>query len=140
MKELLLGEGLSIEVFLMNKNQSRLGDFIAVVGLLLSSGGFYIDNVYFFIIGIIVVLLYALSYINEKFIKPLKNTNNNYQKILKDISFQKEINKVKERVSFLEGRMSMLNNKRGVVNPIILIIIILVLILLIQFLKDTGVL
>ncbi len=90
------------------------------------------------VFGIIVIFVYIGFYVNENFIKRIKKNERRLQEFSKEINNSSELQKLKERISYLEGKMSV-KNKKGQMNPILLIIIILILILLILWLKEKGI-
>ncbi|MBW2974935.1 hypothetical protein KY366_04420 [Candidatus Woesearchaeota archaeon] len=123
----------------MKGDTLNLGALISIIGLLISLGGVVIDNIYLISVGIIAILIYTSLYLKASIFDRISGNEISIKNLSKEINTSKEINQLKEKISNLEGKFSMMKNRKGFIDPISLLIILILLVLLILYLKEKGV-
>lgn len=106
---------------------------IALFAALLTIYGFIIESEYKIIcipLGIILLGIYIWWYIKKYISKNFDDQEITIQKM------NNQIQKVREEIGFIKGWIDAINhNKKGVINPIALIVIVIIAIIIILYLQ-----
>ena len=114
-------------------------NIIGVLGGLLTIYGFIESSTYkvFLIIsGIVLIYLYLRWYITEYLTNKLKKIKLDFR--LKINEVESNLHMIKEDLSFIRGWIDAINhnkNKKGAIDPILLIVIVIIVILIILYLQ-----
>ena len=122
------------------------GLVLLIIGIVLNSNFENTLIPYVFIgFGLILIVLYIGSYLKVNYLdgirknaRNIKNIANVLDNLKKDINTQKDIILLREEMSYMKGMLS--KNKKGVLDPISLIVVLILLTLFIQWLKLQGIL
>ena len=114
-------------------------DIVDLLGIVIMVGGVTFNNIYVIGFGVILIIVYIGDYANEKFIKRIKKMEKSIQLINEERKRIEELTNMKERISKNEGALAVLRSKKGIFNPITLLVILIILILLVFYLKGKGI-